>query len=533
MIVTTNIPCAAAVSADYVITLNGKEVAAMYTRVSKMPFNRDWPGKQRPIEQSELASVLRFEADEPVFVRVKPQRAFIRAVVRPLSEEIVPTVRDGGEIEFMISRPGQYVLELDGMAKALHIFADPIESFRVSEGDADVLYYGAGIHYVGAVELTDNVTVYIDRDAIVYGAFYAIEAKNIRIVGGGVLDGNWEARENHNFIFPYDFSRVPEHMWKSKGACHVFSHKPDASILPERKGAYVPGAGTSVYAGREHFKKYLAGMAILKSGLHFYKCKNVEVSGIIINGAAGLSVNALGCDNVVFDNVKLIGMWKHNNDGIDFYNCRDCMVKNSFVRAFDDAICIKGQTGWDTESVQNILIENCVVWCDWARTLEVGVDTVAPEIKNVTFRDCDCLHHSMVVLHIGNTDRSRMENILFEDIRVEYTELDAKSLYQHSDDEEFVWKRDTADLFHCDIAGPGIWSNDNITGMLTGVMLKNIQVLSEDDMEFPKMCIRGKDADHPCRNITIENVTFNGKPLKTAEELHLQVNEYTENLIIR
>ena len=53
------------------------------------------------------------------------------------------------------------------------------------------------------------------------------------------------------------------------------------------------------------------------------------------------------------------------------------------------------------------------------------------------------------------------------------------------------------------------------------------------DMEFPKMCIRGKDADHPCRNITIENVTFNGKPLKTAEELHLQVNEYTENLIIR
>ena len=52
-------------------------------------------------------------------------------------------------------------------------------------------------------------------------------------------------------------------------------------------------------------------------------------------------------------------------------------------------------------------------------------------------------------------------------------------------------------------------------------------------MEFPKMCICGKDADHPCRNITIENVTFNGKPLKTAEELHLQVNEYTENLIIR
>ena len=67
MIVTTNIPCAAAVSADYVITLNGKEVAAMYTRVSKMPFNRDWPGK--PLKTAEELHLRVNEYTENLIIR--------------------------------------------------------------------------------------------------------------------------------------------------------------------------------------------------------------------------------------------------------------------------------------------------------------------------------------------------------------------------------------------------------------------------------------------------------------------------------
>ena len=532
MINITNIPSKEDVSNHFDITLNGKKAEAMYTRVSAFPFNRDWPGHQRPINQSELASMLSFSADEEVVLRVKPKKSFKEVVVRPLSEKITPSVSDDGVIEFTIAREGQYVLELDGISEALHIFANPIKDFGVSQNDENVLYYGPGVHHTGQVELTDNMTVYIDKDAIVYGAFYAIDAENIRIVGNGVLDGNWEERENYNFIFPYDFSRVPKHMWDRSGARHVFSHKPDDSLLPPREGEYVPGTGSSVYGGREHFKKYLEGMAILKAGLHFYKCRNVEFNGFVVNGTAGLSNTMLGCENVTFDNIKVIGMWKHNNDGIDFYNCRNCTVKNTFVRAFDDVICVKGQTGWDTENVENILVENCVVWCDWARTLEVGIDTVATEMKNITFRDCDCLHHSMTILHMGNTDRAKIKNVTYEDIRVEYSVHDAKSLYQHSDDEEFVWQRHTAVLFGCDISGPNVWSSDGIIGTTTDVTVRNIHIFTEDDMAFPEMKIRGKDKDHPCKNITIEDIYFNGRKL-SKDELFVQTNDFVENLVIR
>ena len=200
MINITNIPCKEDVSNHFDITLNGKKAEAMYTRVSAFPFNRDWPGHQRPISQSELASMLSFSADEEVVLRVKPKKSFKEVVVRPLSEKISPVVSDDGVIEFTIAREGQYVLELDGTSEALHIFANPIKDFGVSPNDENVLYYGPGVHHTGQVELTDNMTVYIDKDAVVHGAFYAIDAKNIRIVGNGVLDGNWEERENYNFI---------------------------------------------------------------------------------------------------------------------------------------------------------------------------------------------------------------------------------------------------------------------------------------------------------------------------------------------
>ena len=114
----------------------------------------------------------------------------------------------------------------------------------------------------------------------------------------------------------------------------------------------------------------------------------------------------------------------------------------------------------------------------------------------------------MTVLHMSNDDRAKIQNVVYEDIRVEYSVHDAKSLYQHSDEEEFVWQRHTAVLFGCDISGPNVWSSDGIIGTTTDVTVRNIQVFTEDDMEFPKMKVEGRDKDHPCKNVTIEDIYF-------------------------
>ena len=102
-----------AISRDFEIYVNDTVADALTVRVSAMPFNTYWPGHQRPLDQTELAAYLSFAFDEPVEILVRPKRAFHSAVIRPLSEGIVPTV-ENGEIRFTLTREGQYVLELDG-----------------------------------------------------------------------------------------------------------------------------------------------------------------------------------------------------------------------------------------------------------------------------------------------------------------------------------------------------------------------------------------------------------------------------------
>lgn len=51
-----------------------------------------------------------------------------------------------------------------------------------------------------------------------------------------------------------------------------------------------------------------------------------------------------GCTDVEIDNLKVVGQWRYNSDGIDVVNCSRVRVKDCFVRSFDDALVVKGLT---------------------------------------------------------------------------------------------------------------------------------------------------------------------------------------------
>ena len=51
---------------DYAVTLDGRKVEVRACRESRIPFNRYWPGRQRPLDQTERASYLAFEAEGAV-----------------------------------------------------------------------------------------------------------------------------------------------------------------------------------------------------------------------------------------------------------------------------------------------------------------------------------------------------------------------------------------------------------------------------------------------------------------------------------
>lgn len=527
MLNATKVTYSRDLSKDYKVKINGEVVDVFTTRVSKMPFNRDWPNKQRPLEQSELASVISFSSDKKVFVEVEPTRKFVEVVIRPLSDNVLFTVNNG-VISFNIEKPGQYVLELDGVHLPLFIFFDPYKDFGVDINDKNVLYFGAGVHYPGDIKVKSNQTVFIDRNALVYGSIVGVGVKNVKVVGNGILDGNFEDRTNNNFIFPFDFSRVYPELWGAVN--HVFSIKPDEKLLPPSKKPYVPGKGSKLYRNKKQFSKFLSDMLILKSGIHLYKCENVLIDGIIINGVAGLSNTIVGSNNISYDNVKVIGMWKYNNDGIDFYNCHDCSVRNTFIRAFDDCICMKGQLGWDTENTYNMTVENCIVWTDWSHGLEIGVDTVAPEIYNVIYSDCDCLHPVFTPIDVACGTLAKISNVTFKNIRVEYSKYDQLCVVQKSDDDVYVERPGHIEVFSANVGDPLLWSGDNIPGKIDGVTLDNVQVLCDNEMEFPGMWLKGFKKEHEIENFVIKDLSFNGKKITDINEIKISKNDFVKDI---
>ena len=86
------LPAGEAASGDFSAVIGGERATPWLCRVSAMPYNTVWPGHQRPLEQTEPASFLSFEMQEPVEVRLTANRPFAEAVVRPLNKGVQPRV---------------------------------------------------------------------------------------------------------------------------------------------------------------------------------------------------------------------------------------------------------------------------------------------------------------------------------------------------------------------------------------------------------------------------------------------------------
>ncbi len=368
----SKMPHVEALSTDYSVSVNGVPVPVYTARISKYPFNREWPGYQRAIDQSELVSMINLVSDEPLHITVTTTRPHERIFIKPHSKGITPTEADG-RITFTLPENGQFVLETDSYHGCLYIFnSAPIEA----PAPASVThYFGPGVHFPGKITLHSHESVYIDRDALVFGCLFAENAEDIHIFGNGLLDDAGEARVDPN--------------------CYE---------------AYTNG------------------------NLKFYDCRSIRIEGILCRDSAIWCLNLFHCFDVTVDGIKIFGQWRYNTDGVDLVNCQNITIKNSFIHSFDDTVTIKGIDRYATTDNMHILTENCILWCDWGKTCEIGIETACREYRDIIFRNCDILRAGNTALDIQNGDCAAISDILFEDIRVEYNAYDTDARYQSRDD---------------------------------------------------------------------------------------------------
>ncbi len=345
----------------YKVRVDGKPVPVRPIRISAMPFNQWGADYQRPMDQTEIAGMINLEADGEIQLHVDVSKEFKEAVIRPLKSAVEPVV-NGSSVDFSLPGPGYYVLELDGYHNPLEIFVEPVRDFAKEIAEANIIF-GPGRHEPVVVKLKSHDRVYIDRDALVVGSFQIDGAEDVRVSGYGIICGS------RNFRRGLD--------------------------------CYRDGMDGAV--------------RIIDSG-------NIVFDGPVILDSACWCVSAFNSANLEFAHLKITGAWRYNTDGIDICNSQHVRIHDCFIHSFDDTVVLKGIPFSPDclNPVSDVLVERCVCWCGWGRTLEVGLETWASCFRGIVFEDCDLIHNNAAAISIHLGGPGLVEDVTCRNIRIEY-----------------------------------------------------------------------------------------------------------------
>ena len=267
------------------------------------------------------------------------------------------------------------------------------------------------------------------------------------------------------------------------------------------------------------------------------RCTDLTVRDVTLTAPWWWSVYLVNCENVILDNIKILNSNMINDDGIDIANSRNVVVRNSFIRCQDDVIAVKGmdQNGLPCE---NILIEDSMLWNDWANIIRIGYECEAPYMKNIVMRNCDIVHFAFrykeperfwanTIFFLQPSNDMLISDLLFEDIRV------------HADG-PIVFLKASSDI----CVGPGILGlapqnyshvyaiadlskyKYSAAGALKDVVFRNISVEGDAASFHGDIYMKGRSETENIDAIRFENVTFFGKPVKESDALRLYVGEF-------
>jgi hypothetical protein len=486
-------------SDDFEMFVNNKPAFVYQARVSKYPINQIWSGYQRPINQTEIASFTYFDIQGEAAIKIISKKDIKTLDIRPREYLIKPTI-EGNAIAFKISKPSQIIVEVNGYHHALHIFANPVEIYNIDKQDPKVHYFGPGIHEAGVINLNSNETVFIDGGAIVHGVINSENARNIKIIGRGILDASKIER----------------------------GKAPNMITLNHVTNAYI--------------------------------------NGIILRDPHMWTVVPINCDSIMIDNIKLIGLWRYNADGIDIVNSNNVTIRNTFIRSFDDNIVLKGLKSTYNEHyniMENIVVDNCVLWNDWGRAMELGAEIVTDTMKNITFSNCYIPHFTTVAMDIQNCDRGYVKNVLFENISIEDPILDSVRVGNTP-----IVKKAWGKIIVLGIYG-SFYSSDTLRGNINNIYFRNIRynrtypeaishfgfdnmtiekntnfknydIFIRDNMYFGdiryncthsnNIYLSGFDGNHMIDNIFINDYFIDGK--KISDMQPVGKNEFVKNVFV-
>lgn len=261
------------------------------------------------------------------------------------------------------------------------------------------LYFPAGRYLTGSLQLKSNVTLYLEKEAVLLGStspydypgfstekelkvnndhfdqalIYAEGAENIGITGEGCIDG--QGREL---------------------ALTIDSLHHTGELVDK------------------HYNTYRKRPNTRPKLLFMRNCRKVELRKTNFRSGAAWGLSFSLCADLTIDSLHVENRAYWNNDGIDISDCKDVRISNCFINSADDGICLKSHNrgAWN----DRVSISNCHIISS-ASAIKFGTESLGG-FKNVTIDNIRIKDTFRSAIAIESVDGAEIENVKLENIEI-------------------------------------------------------------------------------------------------------------------
>jgi len=361
-----------------------------------------------------------------LFAQQKTLEEYIAAAPFKMQPVIIPSFNNK---TFNITAYGAVA---DGKTLCTQAFALAVDACTKAGGGTVIV--PAGIWLTGPIELKSNVHLSVEKNALIQftkdrtqypiikagnsstnytpaSPIYAYDAKNIAIIGEGIIDGAGDSWR------PVKKEKTTPQQWndliRSGGVVSNDGKIWWPSIEAMNGEAYIknnkPKTPEDYLPARDFLRPYM---------VYFVHCENILLENITLRNSPKFVVYPNHCTNLTMNKVTVFNeWWAQNGDGIDISACKNVAIYKCNVNAGDDGICMKSSGGKDynKSELENIVIAGCTVLRAHGGFV-IGSNTDGG-MNNIYVSDCNFIGTDIGIRVKSNAGRGGLvHNIYVENI---------------------------------------------------------------------------------------------------------------------
>lgn len=267
----------------------------------------------------------------------------------------------------------------DGVTKSTAAIQKAIDDCAAAGGG--IVHFGAGRYLTGTIQLRTNVTLHLEKDAVILGSPDAADYRNL----DPFLDGAGE---------PMGYSLIV-----AVGADHP---------CLEGSGT-VDGQGVKVYHKQKPF-------LIRPFLVRWVRCTNVVMHDVHLANPGAWTLNFFQTKGAIVDNVTIRSRTEglENNDGINIDSSENIHVQHCDVYSGDDALVIKSTSATPS---RDIIASDCKL-STRTNAIKLGTESYGG-FENIRITNCQITNTQMAGIALYEVDGGKLQHVTISDVTMD------------------------------------------------------------------------------------------------------------------